>query len=399
MRASWEFSRLNGGACSAPREAASDANADGCVDIVDVQAVFSGQSRPAAPNPFVQPVVDAAAQAAAPSSGRSPAAAAPNYTRTFVVTSTSDTADAQPGNFVCADSQGRCTLRAAITETNWSRGQDLIQFNLPGTAPVRITIGSVLPHLSDRTGGATIDGYSQPGSRVNDAAYGSNAVPGVELVGTGSSPRDNIIRVQSAGNTIRGLLMNTAYRALAISGTDAHDNVIVGNWFGFTAAGAPATYNGDDGIYIDTGAANNVIGTADLADRNVIGRSTKGIFEYGQGTNGNVIRNNVFCMTPTGATATCSTGIDHDFGPKNGIIGGFGTNERNVFGPTYLNGIEISHGWNSGHTVVGAPVPEHRQPGARQLGRLPDRRQLQRELPLSPEQPGQRRQRQCRQRL
>ena len=51
-------------------------------------------------------------------------------------------------------------------------------------------------------------------------------------------------------------------------------------------------------------------------------------------------------MTPSGAAANCSSGIDHDFGPKATQIGGFGTNQKNVIGPSLLNGVEISHGWD-----------------------------------------------------
>jgi hypothetical protein len=59
------------------------------------------------------------------------------------------------------------------------------------------------------------------------------------------------------------------------------------------------------------------------------------------------MQNNLFCILPGGATGTCSTGIDHNFGPKSNVIGGDGTNERNVIGPTLLQGIELSHGWDA----------------------------------------------------
>ncbi|RME36321.1 MAG: CSLREA domain-containing protein [Thermoflexia bacterium] len=36
----------------------------------------------------------------------------------FIVNTTADTPDANPGNGVCADSSGRCSLRAAIMEAN-----------------------------------------------------------------------------------------------------------------------------------------------------------------------------------------------------------------------------------------------------------------------------------------
>jgi len=350
IRGAWEYSRLNGGACAAAQSLASDANNDGCIDIVDVQALLAGQSQAAASNPFVKPLAKPLDTLRQSQAARGQGLAPVTYNHTFTVTSTSDTPDNSPGDGVCADSLARCTLRAAITEANWSRGADLIQFNINAAAPVRINVGSVLPNLNDRTGGTWIDGYSQPGSRVNDAQYGSNAIPGVELVGTGSTPRTNIFRISSAGNVVRGFAMNTVYRAVVLVGADAHDNYLIGNWIGFTGTGANAIYNGDDNVYFDTAANNNYIGTPDLADRNVIGRSTKAIFLYGQGTDGNVIRNNVLCMTPSGGSAICSTGIDHDFGPSNGVIGGFGPNDKNVVGPTYLNGIEISHGWNPNHT-------------------------------------------------
>lgn len=47
-------------------------------------------------------------------------------TATFVVNSTADTVDAHPGDGVCADSSGKCTLRAAIMEANALPGADTI---------------------------------------------------------------------------------------------------------------------------------------------------------------------------------------------------------------------------------------------------------------------------------
>ena len=353
----WGFSRQNGASCGAI-DPASDANGDGCIDVVDVQAITAGQGHAAALNPSVQEVAPAG-QITSLASATGPAATAPaavksgrasvNYTRTFTVTYAGDTADANPGDGQCADSHGRCSLRAAMTEANWSHGPDFIGFNIPGTAPVQITIGSVLPFLNDLTGGTTIDAYTQPGSKVNTAQYGSNAIPGIVIQGTGNSPQTNIFHITSSGNTIRGFALYRAYRAIGLNEATATNNEIIGNWIGITGSGGVPTYRMQEGIYIDQGPSSNVIGTPALADRNVIGYAAKGIDQYGPGDNNNVIQNNVLCMTPSGAAATCSTGIDHDFGPKGTQIGGFGTNERNVIGRTLLNGIEISHGWDPAH--------------------------------------------------
>ncbi len=45
---------------------------------------------------------------------------------TFVVDTTSDTQDAAPGNGICADAGGLCSLRAAISESNALAGPDII---------------------------------------------------------------------------------------------------------------------------------------------------------------------------------------------------------------------------------------------------------------------------------
>ena len=44
---------------------------------------------------------------------------------TFVVNSSADSVDANPGNGVCADASGNCTLRAAIMEANALSGADI----------------------------------------------------------------------------------------------------------------------------------------------------------------------------------------------------------------------------------------------------------------------------------
>jgi hypothetical protein len=126
--------------------------------------------------------------------------------------------------------------------------------------------------------------------------------------------------------------------------------LIAGNLIGFTRAGEVFKYRGDHGVQLNVGANHNTIGTPALADVNVIGNFAHSIDMYGPGTDNNLIQNNFLCMTPSGTKAAqCSTGIDHNFGPKNNQIGGPRTRERNVIGRTMLNGIEISHGWDPKH--------------------------------------------------
>jgi CSLREA domain-containing protein len=324
-RAAWLDVQATGDVCASGVH--GDANQDGCVDIADVQRLNALLDEP----PSDDNAVRSTALLAAP-------------LRTFVVTSALDTADAAPGNGTCADSMGRCTLRAAMTEADYLQGEDRIEFNLPGTAPVTIQLGSYLG-VSSRTGGVVIDGYTQPGAAPNTAVVGSNAVPGVNIRGTGVAARQFAFYITSANNTIRGLVIGNTWRGIFLDGADAHDNRIIGNWVGFTGTGANST-GGQYGILVASGASRNLIGTPDLGDRNVIGNWGAGVDHYGPGVNGNVTQNNLFCMRPTGLTATCNTAVDHNFGPKDGLFGGTGPNERNIIGPTTLQGIEYSHGWN-----------------------------------------------------
>lgn len=64
---------------------------------------------------------------------------------TFTVKSTADTVDAKPGDGVCADSCGNCTLRAAIMEANAFPGDDTINFDpTVFSSPQTITLRACL---------------------------------------------------------------------------------------------------------------------------------------------------------------------------------------------------------------------------------------------------------------
>jgi CSLREA domain-containing protein len=66
----------------------------------------------------------------------------------FTVNSTADTADANPGDGLCADSNGQCTLRAAIQESNQEPNPDVtstnvIIFALPNPAVIDLKLGEL----------------------------------------------------------------------------------------------------------------------------------------------------------------------------------------------------------------------------------------------------------------
>lgn len=323
----WQEAREADVVCGSRLE--SDVNGDGCVDIIDVQATLAAQGE----------LTDAPGPTAVGD-------------RTWVVLSTADTPDANPGNGICADSMGRCTLRAAMMEANWMSGDDRIEFELTGAAPVVIQLGSVLPTISSRAGTLDIDGYSQPGRRVNTTTVGSNAIQGIELRGPGLAARQSAIRITSDGNIIRGFVINESYFGVFLDGAGAGANRIIGNWIGYRRDGtfAPRPYQA---VTLNNGAHDNMVGTGNLADRNLL-FANHAIESFGPGTNRNVLQNNVLCLTANGMGGSrCQVGIDHNHGPKDSVIGGTGPNERNIIGPTNNQAIEFSHGWQPGDKTQG----------------------------------------------
>jgi len=81
------------------------------------------------------------------------ALAAPVNADDFVVNSTLDTPDNNPGDGVCDDGAGNCTLRSAIEESNVvTMTADTISFAMPGAGLHTIHLQSSLPPISSTTG-------------------------------------------------------------------------------------------------------------------------------------------------------------------------------------------------------------------------------------------------------
>ncbi len=61
----------------------------------------------------------------------------------FVVNNNGDTFDANTIDNLCLDSQGNCTLRAAIQQSNTMVGNDTITFSLATPATINLTMGEL----------------------------------------------------------------------------------------------------------------------------------------------------------------------------------------------------------------------------------------------------------------
>jgi titin len=100
-----------------------------------------------------------------------------------------------------------------------------------------------------------------------------------------------------------------------------------------------------------------------LADRNVIsGNARHGIETYNEGSNSNLIYNNIIGLSPSGARRlpNLKHGIDINAGSSNNVVGGTGSGQRNVISGNGVGStdgpaaVEVSHATTTtGNKIVG----------------------------------------------
>ncbi|HEX8915232.1 MAG TPA: hypothetical protein VF796_22965, partial [Humisphaera sp.] len=192
---------------------------------------------------------------------------------TFAVTSV---ADAGPG-----------TLRQAILDANASAGADAIEFAIPGTGPFTIRPATSLPAA---TGPTSVDGRTQPGYA---------GAPLVELAGDAIPKTGGLtygLTLTGDGSAVTGLAINR-FQHGAVD-LRASDSAVRGNYIGLTPAGT-RTWTAQDGGVVVTGDRNVVGGTA-AGDRNVIAGAHTAVSLRGDA---NVVRGNLIGTAPDGVTA------------------------------------------------------------------------------------------------
>jgi hypothetical protein len=225
----------------------------------------------------------------------------------FTVNSAADIPDGvhPPGSQVCDTGNVNlgtfptniCTLRAALTETNFINppATSAIQFNIPGVP--RIVVDTTVSHNEGNMNAATnviIDGTTQPGAMV-------------ELNGSHASPTD------FGGDTIVGLNLNgenSTVLGMVINGFLSHaiqlrptsgpvgNNVIQENSIGTDTTGQVAIPNGGDGIHVLQMPNNSI-------RDNIIAHNTgQGVSVDGFGATGNRIHANPISANGGGISLT-----------------------------------------------------------------------------------------------
>ncbi len=211
------------------------------------------------------------------------------------VNSTGDTDDNNPGNGLCDDGLGNCTLRAAITESNANSGSLIIDFAI-GSGPRTITPASPLPDITDTT---TIDATTQPGF---------SGTPIITLNGSSVVGTVNGFTLQGGDALVRGFVVQN-WEASGFSSQTAFSTLTIeGNYIGTNAAGTAAAPNGGHGV---DASGSVFVGGTTAAARNVIsGNGGQGVLMTSGASDSSVVGNYI------GTDATGTTALGNTF---NGI--------------------------------------------------------------------------------
>lgn len=170
----------------------------------------------------------------------------PGYAATFTVNTTNDTVDANPGNGICADSSGNCSLRAAIMENNALGGNNTVilpagtyQLTLPGNEDSSVSDDLDINASLSLTGagaGSTIIQQTVSGMRVLQVASGATVyldgvtiTGGSESLGGGGSGVYNEGTLSISNSVISGNTMTNNGGGVRNSGTLTLTNSTVSN--------------------------------------------------------------------------------------------------------------------------------------------------------------------------
>lgn len=352
VRLAYRDTQIGDDACGAAATGL-DLDGNGCVDIADVVLAERRAGTTGAPGTTASAVGDPV---------------------TFVVNSTGDGNDADHGDGICATPFGQCSLRAALVEANLADGPVTVAFDIPGTAPHGIVIKSDLPTINNMAAPILIDGYTQPGAAANTDPDVSDAVIAIEVIGDGNAFRD-AFRIVSPDNVIRGLSIYDVRRPVRIFGEFATGNQVLGSFVGTDSTGTfvhPFVDGILHGVTIEEDAADNIVGTPAVEDRNVIsGNGTHGVAVFHTHSDRTIIQNNIIGLNPDGTAALPNgkNGVDINFGSSDNVIGGLLAGEGNVVSGNSSTGIEVSHtadtttnlvqGNRIGTAVDGMTTPGH----------------------------------------
>jgi hypothetical protein len=192
--------------------------------------------------------------------------------------------------------------------------------------------------------------YIGPDATGNGSIVNSNGTSGVEIT---SSASNNTIGSSTAGEG--NVISSNFVQGITID-TGATGNTVKGNYIGLKADGSGALSNGARGVWIN-GAASNTIGGTTSAERNVISGNWIGIVIGNSGANSNMAYGNYIGTNPAGTGGVPNTqGILLQSGVQNNVIGGTAAGQSNVIAYNTGEGVYLDSTGTTDNKISGNAI-------------------------------------------
>ena len=136
----------------------------------------------------------------------------------------------------------------------------------------------------------------------------------------------------------RNIISGNGASGISLSFSITESNIIAGNYIGTDVTGTISMSNGNHGVFLWSGAQNNVIGgTATGAGNIISGNAERGVYLRDAGTAGNLIQGNVIGTNVTGIVA-----LGNDEGVRLSMNANSNVVEDNIIAGNSLDGLVLA---------------------------------------------------------
>lgn len=343
------------GLCFAPEQASRDINGDGCIDVADVQLVLSHWGERTTSAVALRATTSAAGSTFVVNSTGDDSDTAPGdgvcRTSAGVCTlrAAAQESSAHPGRdtiaFNIRNPDGACPSGPSVIRVNSTLDTMILLDDYQGAGTVidGYTQCGASPNTDALNGNASIK------IEVVAVTY-TDRVFGLKIVS-----QNNVIRGLAVYNWDVGVMVTDN----AATGNIVEGNFLGTNAAQTFSLGERGDGKRGNGVNIRYYAANNTIGGSAPAARNIISGNPQDGMATDETAMSNRIVGNYVGLKQDGVTIlpNKSDGLDLNIGSSNNVIGGLGPGERNVISGNNHDGIEISHSrpgkMTTGNKVIG----------------------------------------------
>jgi hypothetical protein len=250
---------------------------------------------------------------------------------TYTVNSIADLPDININDAICADSNGDCTLRAAIQNANKTSNKDTIEFNISGTAPFVISVIDVMQPIQQPLilDARTQTGYTNVPLIEMDGSSLSGAYNGLQLIGN------------SAGSEIYGLSIG-GFKRLEVYPysygfgvySNTGNNIFQANYIGIKPDGTTINSNTGGGLYFNNTGGNLIGGIQPNQGNLISGNGVGGVTFEGATTNSaasnNLVQGNLIGTDISGTLVKGNRFNVQFINAPNNTLGGNSVEARNI---------------------------------------------------------------------